>query len=199
LWSKLDVLSAQSLAWRAGMVGFACLLLLSIATGVEYMRWLNGALTWRQRLDEIDAVADPAKQAALKDDREAVEKRLIKARKQVPRWHRATSWIFRIACGFAALGLAAAAEWPLQPLEKKADPPAAQIPQARFTVTYSAVHQTAHGREAHTFLLDQSTGDLWQMICASNGLVSFQHIYRRDYDGKPELPHRDPSLAKPSH
>jgi hypothetical protein len=54
----------------------------------------------------------------------------------------------------------------------------AQVP-SHFAVTYSAVHQTNHGREAHTFLIDQSTGDVWQMICAPDGTVAFNPIQRR--------------------
>jgi len=48
----------------------------------------------------------------------------------------------------------------------------------RFTVTHSAVHQTAHGSQAHTFLLDENTGEMWQMVCAPGGSVTFKPVTR---------------------
>lgn len=52
---------------------------------------------------------------------------------------------------------------------------------SRYAVTYSAVHQTNHGREAHTFLVDETTGNLWQMRCTPDDSVEFKGIQR---DGK---------------
>jgi hypothetical protein len=58
----------------------------------------------------------------------------------------------------------------------------------RYTMTQSAVHRTAHGMQAHTFLLNQQTGAVWQMICDQKGnVVAFQRVKRLDLDGKPEL------------
>jgi hypothetical protein len=59
-------------------------------------------------------------------------------------------------------------------------------PPAHYEMVYSAVHHTRHGQEAHTFLLDQTTGDLWQMVCSVDGVVSFRRIRRLDVNGKVE-------------
>jgi len=51
-------------------------------------------------------------------------------------------------------------------------------PPARYAITYSAVHQTNHGREAHTFLVDETTGHLWQMRCTTDDTAQFKRIQR---------------------
>jgi len=65
---------------------------------------------------------------------------------------------------------------PKPPPEKVGSSP----PPSHYAVAYSAVHQTHHGREAHTFLIEESKGDLWMMECAPNGAVSFNRIQRDD-------------------
>jgi hypothetical protein len=70
-----------------------------------------------------------------------------------------------------------------KPMPPQPPPPPVQgeaLPgPSRFAVAYSAVHQTNHGREAHTFLINESTGELWQMVCAPDGTVAFTQIQRR--------------------
>jgi len=201
LWTKFDLLSVLSLQpfwWRVGIVGFVALLLFNIFSGVEYLRWLSGIPNWKERVKEIVAEMGPLNtlERTLKQNekRASFEKNLCAADTMVPMWHGLTLGSFLAVCLFALVGLAAAAQWPLHTADQKAGttpPPGA----ARYTVTYSAVHRTANGRtEAHTFLLDQWTGELWQMMCGPAGRVSFQHIHRLDFEGKYELPH-DPGAA----
>jgi hypothetical protein len=65
----------------------------------------------------------------------------------------------------------------------------------RFAITQSAVHPTKNGREAHTFLLNQQTGELWQMICDRQGkFTAWQRVPRLDLKGNPE---KDESGKKP--
>lgn len=61
------------------------------------------------------------------------------------------------------------------------------LPAPHYEMVYSAIHHTKHGQQAHTFLLDRSTGDLWQMVCSPDGLVSFRRIRRLDVNGKVEV------------
>ncbi|WP_263356864.1 hypothetical protein [Acidicapsa ligni] len=56
-------------------------------------------------------------------------------------------------------------------------------PAMHYEIVYSAAHKTNHGLQVHTFLLNQSTGELWQMVCAADGLVSFRKLQRRDVEG----------------
>jgi hypothetical protein len=53
-----------------------------------------------------------------------------------------------------------------------------------YEVTYSANHRTSHGRETHTFLLNQATGEIWQMVCSADGKVEFRQLRRLDTAGK---------------
>jgi hypothetical protein len=54
-------------------------------------------------------------------------------------------------------------------------PPVAVAVPLRFTITQSAVHKPRKGMEAHTFLLNQQTGEVWQMVCdGPSGAVSFR-------------------------
>lgn len=57
-----------------------------------------------------------------------------------------------------------------------------------FEITQSAVHATGHGREAHTFLLNQQSGDVWQMICRKPDEVEFRRVHRIGFNGQAEDP-----------
>ncbi len=66
--------------------------------------------------------------------------------------------------------------------------PAAPI--ARFTMSSTPEHTIARGViGSHTFLLDQQTGQLWQMVCSKGQLVSFNKITAEDLP-LPELPQK---------
>jgi hypothetical protein len=49
----------------------------------------------------------------------------------------------------------------------------------RFAIVYSAAHPGRGGQVQHTFLLDQQTGNLWQMVCRKNGTVAFEETPRQ--------------------
>jgi len=46
----------------------------------------------------------------------------------------------------------------------------------RYAIALSAIHMTNHGREAHTFLINQSDGKLWQMVCSPDGTIAFNEV-----------------------
>jgi hypothetical protein len=47
----------------------------------------------------------------------------------------------------------------------------------RFTITSTPEHTVARNViRSHTFLLDQKTGQVWQMVCSKGQLVTFQKI-----------------------
>jgi ascorbate-specific PTS system EIIC-type component UlaA len=67
----------------------------------------------------------------------------------------------------------------------------AAAPFARFTMASTPQHTVAHGViGSHTFLLDQETGQLWQMVCSKGQPVSFKKITAED------LPITEPSPKK---
>jgi hypothetical protein len=57
-----------------------------------------------------------------------------------------------------------------------------------FEITQSAIHATGHGREAHTFLLNKNSGEVWRMICRKPDEVEFQRVHRVGFHGQPEDP-----------
>jgi hypothetical protein len=65
----------------------------------------------------------------------------------------------------------------------KAEPEKRAQETNRYVITQSAVHRTNHGMEAHTFLLDQVTGTIWQMVCQKGDQVAFREIQRMDANG----------------
>jgi hypothetical protein len=69
------------------------------------------------------------------------------------------------------------------PAAAKTESPAVAITPDHYEIAYSASHKTGHGQQVHTFLLNQATGDIWQMVCAPDGMVSFRQLKRRDVDG----------------
>jgi hypothetical protein len=113
--------------------------------------------------------------------------------------------------GLAVLGLALFAAF--HPFQKAHDENGGEQPgeknhgaagplaAPRYTIAYSALHHTNHGQQVHTFLLDQATGEVWQMVCSSNGLVSFRRLHRYDSDGKVEAPPQGdtPALTEQNH
>jgi len=56
----------------------------------------------------------------------------------------------------------------------------------QFEITQSAVHVTGHGREAHTFLVNKNTGEVWQMRCRGADEVEFHRVHRIGFNDKPE-------------
>jgi hypothetical protein len=190
--TQFEVLLAQADRFRYFAAFTAVVLLAGIYVAAETLRWLNGVPTWKARIEEIDGKG-PMSGAALAADREKLQSRIEKARTTVPRWHVASRGLFFVGCLLFACGIVWAAVEPLKSVDKKTGDVSSS---PRYVVTYSAVHQTNHGREAHTFLLDQTTGVLWQMICEPDGrMVGFRRVRRLDEKGNPEPPASD-SLEK---
>jgi hypothetical protein len=50
----------------------------------------------------------------------------------------------------------------------------------RYAIALSAIHMTNHGREAHTFLINQSDGKVWQMVCSPDGTIAFNEVPKHD-------------------
>jgi hypothetical protein len=160
---------------------------ISILCGVNYLHWLMAYETDRDRRKEITnelatlATTDPRrslleerfKNHTIRSDRSYIVK---------PRWHISylVSFLFASVLSTAMLFLAIIHPRPEAcDSKKKPECPcnlpsgASAAPPDRFIVTYSALHQGAHGKETHTFLLDQQTGEVWQMRCFAKNQVEF--------------------------
>ena len=124
------------------------------------------------------------------DRRSLLKKRLAKHRKRSdksykvkPRWHVAYLVSSLLAAVLSSIVLFIAvvqAHAPQQEGKKEAECVCGKFSAAatsnRFAVTYSALHQGLHGQETHTFLLDQQTGEVWQMRCTAQGRIEFQPV-----------------------
>ncbi|HEX7157824.1 MAG TPA: hypothetical protein VF214_02325 [Edaphobacter sp.] len=176
----------------------------SVVGGVVYMLWLN-RIRWRtQRIAEIDkeltapvVIPNAERAKELTDEKTELLKDEKDSKETRKRWY----WVFILTFLFGgAVGMVVFCVQVVQGQKPKdncrkdckakccEDKSATPVSDARrFTVVQSAIHRTQHGMQAHTFLLDQQTGEMWQMICDQKGsVVAFQRVGRRDANGNPE-------------
>ena len=190
----LDELGKQPTAARWVLAFAAAGFAVSIISGVNYLHWLMAADVARVRLPEIkkeqDALGTPTPTDKEKVDRVAtLDRRYKKYAKKIersyvvsPRWHVAYIVSFIVAAVLATMVFFAAmvrsSAQSDRHLDKRCnvDKAPSPVPPNRYIVTYSALHQGRHGKETHTFLLDQQTGQLWQMRCTAGGSVEFHPI-----------------------
>lgn len=191
----LDELSKQPTPGRWILAFAVACFAISIISGVNYLHWLMAADVARIRIPEIEkeqidlGTPDPADKAKVErcDTLDKRHKRYVKKIERAyvvsPRWHVAYIVNFIIAAALATIiFFAAIVRHSAQPdgqQNKQCNVgkcPTTVAPANRFVVTYSALHQGRHGKETHTFLLDQQTGQLWQMRCNASGTVEFRQI-----------------------
>ena len=201
-----EMTAAWTLGSRIWLAVVVLLLGISIYGGVVYLLWINRGRRLKEKIADIEkeqsapvAIPDPVRMEKLKKAKdELVAEKENTARILRGRWY----WVFIgtfflgavlgmiLFCVQIALGKMSAGE------SKKdckvvccggESAKAAPVEQPRFTVVQSAVHRTQHGMQAHTFLLDQRTGAIWQMICDQKGtIVAFQRVKRVDLNGNLE-------------
>jgi hypothetical protein len=171
----------------------------SIISGVLYPFWLSWMRRQREKIEEVEeeltklvVKPDPARRAKLEDRKKKLKDGL---EKEGPRWtnfwHQMFIYFFCSAALLGVVGFCAS----IVVSQKKPDEPkgaveikkqAAVVP-LRFAITQSAVHKTKKGMEAHTFLLNQQTGEVWQMVCdGPSGAVSFRRVPWLDLNNRPE-------------
>jgi len=169
---------------------------ISISSGVVYLLWIARALRRKELIAEVHreqtapvVIPDPKRVTELREQKKKLDAEEATSKKLVPRWYQIFTWSFYVA---ALLGLilfcvqitiARKPDDDCKDKCKKTEECCKTAPPnpKRYTVVQSAVHKTAHGMMAHTFLLDQQTGDMWQMICDQKGsIVAFQRVRRLD-------------------
>jgi hypothetical protein len=174
------------------------LFFVSIWGGVNYLLWLNALGADKERirenLEKLQSETIAEKRTELQSRIDRSEKRTAKAEKTMPSWHRLYTFAFAGAMLIATGALCSVllrSQTVAKPMKKSAhlsccNRPSEERPLAgaRFQIVYSAIHQTGHGKEAHTFLLDDETGMLWQMVCAGNDAVALRLVQRIDGGGK---------------
>ncbi|MBS1799627.1 MAG: hypothetical protein JSS95_07345 [Acidobacteria bacterium] len=157
----------------------AVVLLFGISSfgGVVYLLWLNNVRRKKELIAELAAkvaapvlIPDPVESARLAKEQRDRETKLKQSQTSLNLWYWIFTWSFYLA---AILGVF----FFMLRIVRTKDPVAA-VP-LHFTVVQSAVHKTDHGMQAHTFLLNQQTGELWQMVCDQKGeVVAFRRVKR---------------------
>ena len=189
--------------WGRAYVAIVLVLFgISIFSGVVYLLWITRARRRKELIAEIEkqqaapvVIPDPARAQELRDQKASLEQEETAAKKLVPRWYAIFTWSFYLGaiCGLilfsVQIALASKSKDDDQDkCGKAACNTQVVVPEhPRFAVVQSAVHRTQHGMQAHTFLLDQQTGEVWQMICDQKGdVVAFKRVKREDLSGNLE-------------
>jgi len=181
---------------RVALIVVVAFFVISIGGGVGYLLWINRVRRVKERITEIDeetatpvVVPDLVRQGALNEERKELVVERDGASTEMSSWFQLLLIPFFIASVGGGAVFCLSIFWPKKVIPPV--PPVAIVP-LHFTMTQSAVHHTAHGMQAHTFLLDQQSGEMWQMVCDQKGaVVGFQRIRRLDVKGNPE-----PDVAK---
>jgi hypothetical protein len=187
--------------WGKGALVLMLLLLgASIVGGVVYLLWLNRLRRCRERIAEIDkelsspvVVPDPQRTQKLRDEKIALLKEDEDSKGTQMFWYWAFILTFLVGGSIGIIAFCAQVVYGQKPKDdcrdkkKDGDAKTVLVDPLRFTIAQSAVHRTAHGMQAHTFLVNQQTGEVWQMICDQKGnVVAFQRVKRLDLNGNPE-------------
>lgn len=200
----INEIEAQAV-WVQGLLALSFIaFVLSVWSGMYYLLWVTTVPVVRQTLGEYKAAiqelrdpngSDAEKKAELESKIKIEEKKVSDAKDAMPGWHKFYTYAFSAALACSALALlsglvnhALAKGHSVDDGCKKdvADHGGSQTPQhfTHYSMVYSAVHRTAMGhREAHTFLMNDETGELWQMVCDGTKRVVFQKVPRIERSG----------------
>jgi hypothetical protein len=188
-----------SLIAKSSFLFLVLLFLLAVWSGVNCLFWLFNKVSGEEKLKELEedhaqgrtpAVDHVSKQTEIQTD-------LNKAKRWLTWYHYIMLWSFALAVLFSVVLLAFGTFSTAAPVERKEqsaledgrmNPARSKTRPTRFVVVQSAIHRTAHGKEAHTFLLDQEKGALWIMTCAKDGTVEFHRVQTVNVSGDPEDP-----------
>jgi hypothetical protein len=66
--------------------------------------------------------------------------------------------------------------------------PTSEPPQSKYLLSTFEVRLRGTPLHTHTFLLNQQTGEIWEMLCRKGGTVEFRRVRKTAYDGSQEEP-----------
>ncbi len=168
----------------------ACTLLLTILCGVMCVFWLNRYANLRENegAQQQPPATDPA--TAKPRGARAMPAEMQTARKWYYRLYYSTLSTFCASMFFiTVLLLAGISSTGSSSKDKKDCQPCSVTVQAaaappRYNITVSAQHTGRHGVQVqHTFLLDQSTGHVWQMFCRKGSQEEEVEFRRIEVEG----------------
>lgn len=177
---------------KISFIVLVALFLLAVWSGVNCLFWLFFKVSKEEKANRLEENHSQNRISNQDYTSQLTEMQpdLDEARKKSKMFHNIMLWTFAPAVLLSGILLGCATLSAAAPVEKKGPctPEDKCVTQTRFAVVQSAIHQTAHGKEAHTFLLDQKKGFLWIMTCAKRGTVEFHRVQTFDVNGKPEDP-----------
>lgn len=197
-FSHLKEIQAEGRAVQALITLALVAFVVCVWAGMNYLFWLNLIPLRKERIEESRSeLAEADDQAESESKRRSdLQKKidsdvhnLDDAERTMPTWYRIFTYAFTGALALATLGIftsLAMRGFTAQDQKQGGRKVACShtginsptVSRDRFHIVYSAVHSTIHGKEAHTFLLDDQTGELWQMICQDNIRVTFRKVAR---------------------
>jgi len=185
---KFDWLLKLRVSARVAFLTAACFFLLSILCGVYYAFQVLAVGRLQDELNEAKAEWPP------NEDRTGnVKRRLDKAQDKALSFHLGTMLTFGVAglATIAVLFIALLAP----PVEAKKE---TKRPPDKYLISNSQVYIKGRLSHSHTFLLNEQTGEVWEMVCRSGGLVEFRRVMRTNHDGAVEVGEDSASHAPPS-
>jgi hypothetical protein len=187
--------------WCVRLVFFLAAAAFGVAVyyGVHYIFYMNEVSNQNEHITFIEKALESCpeeKKQNLRGEKAEADQASKEAWKNLGDAHNYSIWGFGFGMFFSAvlLGIALAAGVRPKPQEAGAQnfisvPRESNCPTASvFEITQSAVHATSHGREAHTFLLNKNTGELWRMVCRKPDEVDFRRVHRIGFNNQSEDP-----------
>jgi hypothetical protein len=188
----LKEIDGQPLYLRILIAAALILFFVSIWSGINYLLWLNAVGADRERIKES---REELRGSVTEKEKLELERRIDRSKGRIgvsetamPPWHQLYTYTFAGGLAISMLSITLAlivAPTPRGEPQSEKNPSLSKnevaiAPTSRFHLGYSAVHQTSHGKEAHTFLVDDQTGRIWQMMCMSKDEVTFKQVHRTD-------------------
>lgn len=156
----------------------AIFFLASICFGVFYAFQLFAVKQFKDSLEETRK-RDPANPASIQEAQTA----LTGERTKAGNYHNLTMLSFALAGTATIAALYFALFGP-----PFAPPKPAPLATNKYSITTAQVVRSGRTLHSHTFLLNQQTGEVWEMTCRSGKAVEFRRVPKASYDGSPEEP-----------
>lgn len=173
---KFDWLLKLRFSAKVAFLIAACFFLASILWGVYYAFQMLAVGRFQDDLDKAKAEWPP-------DDNRINEakQKVEKATKKAHGFHLKTMVTFLVAgiATIVVLFLSLLAPPPAETKEVRPHP-------NKFLITTSQIYSKGRLSHSHTFLLNQQTGEVWQMICSKDEFVEFRRVNRTNQDGTVE-------------
>jgi hypothetical protein len=173
---KFDWLLKLQPAATALFFAAASLFFSSILCGAYYAFQMFAVGRRRDELDEAKSVWPPDQ---IRVDSATIE--FTRANAKARKYHVATMFTF----GLASIATLAALFFALF----RPTPGALEKPTPnKYSLTTAQVYRAGRASHSHTFLLNQQTGELWEMTCRKDRTVEFRRVPKTSYDGSAEEP-----------